>query len=51
MGQFHFDPASYMDLMRREVPSYPRLQAEVVRATEGVTTASVLDLGTGTARP
>lgn len=48
MGQFHFDPASYMELMRVEVPGYARLQEEVARATEGVTVASVLDLGTGT---
>jgi tRNA (cmo5U34)-methyltransferase len=48
VGQFHFDPASYMELMRVEVPGYARLQEEVARATEGVTAASVLDLGTGT---
>jgi tRNA (cmo5U34)-methyltransferase len=48
VSQFHFDPATYLDLMRSEVPSYERLQAEVVRATEGVPPASVLDLGTGT---
>lgn len=48
VSQFHFDPVTYMDLMRSEVPSYQRLQEEVVRATEGVTAASVLDLGTGT---
>ena len=48
MSQFQFDPATYLDLMRNEVPSYPRLQQEVVRATEGVAATSVLDLGTGT---
>ena len=48
MSQFHFDPSTYMDLMLSEVPSYPRLQHEVARATEGFTAASVLDLGTGT---
>jgi tRNA (cmo5U34)-methyltransferase len=48
VSQFHFDPDTYMDLMRSEVPSYPRLQEEVVRASEGVVAASVLDLGTGT---
>jgi tRNA (cmo5U34)-methyltransferase len=48
VSQFHFDPATYLDLMMSEVPSYRRLQEEVVRATEGVTTAEVLDLGTGT---
>ncbi len=47
VSQFHFDPATYLDLMMSEVPSYRRLQQEVVRATEGVTAASVLDLGTG----
>jgi tRNA (cmo5U34)-methyltransferase len=48
VSQFHFDPATYVDLMRREVPAYSRLQEEVVRATEGVAAASLLDLGTGT---
>lgn len=48
MGQFHFDPASYMELMRVEVPGYARLQDEVARATDGVTARSLLDLGTGT---
>lgn len=48
VSQFHFDPDTYMDLMRSEVPSYPRLQEEVVRATEGVVAKSILDLGTGT---
>jgi tRNA (cmo5U34)-methyltransferase len=48
VSQFHFDPATYMDLMRSEVPGYQRLQEEVVRATEGLTVSSVLDLGTGT---
>jgi tRNA (cmo5U34)-methyltransferase len=37
-----------MDLMRSEVPGYQRLQEEVVRATEGLTAGTVLDLGTGT---
>lgn len=48
VSQFHFDPASYMELMRVEVPGYGRLQEEVARATEGVDASSVLDLGTGT---
>ena len=48
MTQFHFDPATYMDLMREEVPAYGRLQAAVARATAGLDVSSVLDLGTGT---
>ncbi|HWF15094.1 MAG TPA: class I SAM-dependent methyltransferase [Acidimicrobiales bacterium] len=48
MTQFHFDPDTYLDLMRDEVPSYARLQDEVARATDGVEAGRVLDLGTGT---
>ena len=48
MTQFHFDPATYLDLMRAEVPAYQRLQEAVAATTDGVAAASVLDLGTGT---
>jgi tRNA (cmo5U34)-methyltransferase len=48
MSQFHFDPASYMDLMREEVPAYDRLQEVVAATTEGIAVSRVLDLGTGT---
>ena len=48
MSQFHFDPATYLDLMRAEVPAYGRLQEAVAEATEGITVTRVLDLGTGT---
>lgn len=47
MAQFHWDPASYLELMRREVPDYERLQDETVAAT-GVGATRILDLGTGT---
>ena len=48
MTQFSFDPATYLDLMRAEVPAYGRLQEAVADATVGVHVTSVLDLGTGT---
>jgi tRNA (cmo5U34)-methyltransferase len=32
MGQFHWDPASYLQLMEEEVPDYKRLQGEVAQA-------------------
>jgi tRNA (cmo5U34)-methyltransferase len=48
VSQFHFDPDTYMELMRTEVPAYGRLQDEVADATEGIEAGSVLDLGTGT---
>jgi tRNA (cmo5U34)-methyltransferase len=48
MTQFHFDPATYLELMREEVPAYERLQQEVAAATDGLPSSSILDLGTGT---
>ncbi|HEY8525072.1 MAG TPA: class I SAM-dependent methyltransferase [Acidimicrobiales bacterium] len=50
MSQFHFDPATYDDLMAREVPAYRELQAAVGAAAAGAKRAveRVLDLGTGT---
>jgi SAM-dependent methyltransferase len=48
VSQFHFDPATYLDLMRAEVPAYRRLQEAVARATEDVAATRILDLGTGT---
>jgi tRNA (cmo5U34)-methyltransferase len=48
MTQFAFDPTTYLDLMRQEVPAYERLQGAVAAATAGLAVSSVLDLGTGT---
>jgi tRNA (cmo5U34)-methyltransferase len=52
MGQFHWDPGSYLELMRSEVPDYERLQDEVARACATVDVAGpvaeALELGTGT---
>jgi tRNA (cmo5U34)-methyltransferase len=48
MGQFHFDPESYLELMHAEVQGYDELQDEVARAAAGLDAADVLELGTGT---
>jgi tRNA (cmo5U34)-methyltransferase len=51
MAQFHFDPATYLGMIRTEVPAYDTLQAEVgrlARELELTPTARVLDLGAGT---
>jgi tRNA (cmo5U34)-methyltransferase len=48
MAQFHWDPATYRELMRTEVPAYDELQDAVAGATSGVAARRVLDLGTGT---
>ncbi|HTD49293.1 MAG TPA: class I SAM-dependent methyltransferase, partial [Acidimicrobiia bacterium] len=49
--QFHFDPATYLTLIRSAVPEYDRVQAEIgdaVRAWRGATAPRVCDLGAGT---
>jgi tRNA (cmo5U34)-methyltransferase len=48
MSEFRFDPATYLDLMRAEVPAYGRFQQAVGLATVGLAVLSVLDLGIGT---
>lgn len=46
--QFHFDPDTYLEMVRSEVPNYDVLQQVVVDAASGVEARTVLDLGTGT---
>jgi tRNA (cmo5U34)-methyltransferase len=46
--QFHFDPTSYLDVVRCEVHSYDELQSQIARATVGIEAMRILDLGTGT---
>jgi tRNA (cmo5U34)-methyltransferase len=46
--QFHFDPATYLDMVREEVPAYDELQDAVAAATVGARVARVLELGVGT---
>jgi SAM-dependent methyltransferase len=48
MSQFHFTPADYLELMRSELPAFHELQEAVAVATEGLTVARILELGTGT---
>ncbi|MDQ3954905.1 MAG: class I SAM-dependent methyltransferase [Actinomycetota bacterium] len=49
MGQFHFTPDDYLELMHREVPAYVELQDQVAAATKGLAPVrSILELGTGT---
>jgi tRNA (cmo5U34)-methyltransferase len=48
VGQFHWDPATYLDNMRAELPAYDELQDQVALAASGLPVQDVLDLGTGT---
>jgi tRNA (cmo5U34)-methyltransferase len=47
VGQFHWDPDSYVELMRGELPDYDRVQDVTARAT-AVEARRVLELGIGT---
>jgi tRNA (cmo5U34)-methyltransferase len=46
--QFHFDPVTYLDIIREEVPAYDELQDAVAAASDGMRAARVLELGVGT---
>jgi len=51
MAQYHFDPVTYLAMIRTEVPHYDTLQAEIERAAgtwSGSGAPRVLDLGAGT---
>lgn len=53
-GQFHFNPATYEEMIRQDLPDYERLQDEVVAASvdpgpgPALGACRILDLGTGT---
>jgi tRNA (cmo5U34)-methyltransferase len=48
MGQFHWDPDAYLQLMAEEVPDYATLQDEVAAAAADRPARRMLELGTGT---
>ncbi len=48
MGQFHWDPDTYLAMMLEEVPDYARLQDETAAASGVATATTILELGTGT---
>jgi tRNA (cmo5U34)-methyltransferase len=44
----HFDPATYREWVRGEIPHYDQLQASIAAATAAFDAVAILDLGTGT---
>ena len=46
--QFHFDPDTYLAMVRAEVPDYEHLQEVVADAAGEIAAVAILDLGTGT---
>jgi tRNA (cmo5U34)-methyltransferase len=47
-AQYHFDPATYLDMILAEVPAYRDLQRHLAEATRGIDAGSILELGVGT---
>jgi tRNA (cmo5U34)-methyltransferase len=47
-SQFHFDPVTYLETIRTEVPAYDELQDAVAEATVSIAAERVLELGVGT---
>ena len=48
MAEHHFDPQSYAETIRVEIPLYDELEERLAAATAGVAATRVLDLGAGT---
>lgn len=46
--QWHFEPDTYLAMVRAEIPAYDDLQAVLADATVGVEATRILDLGSGT---
>jgi tRNA (cmo5U34)-methyltransferase len=48
VSQYHFDPSTYLEMIRADVPDYDRLQDEIAAATADVPARRILELGIGT---
>jgi tRNA (cmo5U34)-methyltransferase len=48
MTQYHFDPDTYLPLIKEDIPGYDELQERVADATSGIDAERILDLGAGT---
>lgn len=48
MSQWHFDPESYLAMVRDEIPSYDDLQERLAAVTASLPARRILDLGSGT---
>ena len=48
IGDFPFDPETYLDDITADIPRYHELQEELAEATRGLAVERALELGTGT---
>jgi tRNA (cmo5U34)-methyltransferase len=46
--EFRFDPATYLEEIRADIPVFEELQEATARATEGTAAHAILELGVGT---
>jgi len=46
--QFHFDPETYLSLIKADIPDFDRFQERVAEATRNVDARRILELGVGT---
>ena len=46
--QWHFEPDTYLAMVRSEIPDYDHLQQALAEATADVPAGTILDLGSGT---
>jgi ubiquinone/menaquinone biosynthesis C-methylase UbiE len=47
-NQWHFEPDTYLAMVRSEIPDYDELQSMLADATTAVEASRILDLGSGT---
>jgi tRNA (cmo5U34)-methyltransferase len=47
-NQWHFEPDTYLAMVRSEIPTYDELQRTLAEATRGLAAERILDLGSGT---
>jgi tRNA (cmo5U34)-methyltransferase len=48
LSQFHFDPGTYLENIRADIPVFDELQDHAARATVGIEARTILELGVGT---
>jgi tRNA (cmo5U34)-methyltransferase len=48
LSQFHFDPDTYLEEIRADIPVFDELQDQAAQATEGIRAQTILELGVGT---
>ena len=48
MTEFRFDPETYLEEIRADIPVFDELEEETAQATEGLSAIAILELGVGT---